>query len=272
MITDEEIKGDETLRVNLSQNDLFHLFENLIANNLNGFAPKRSIPTVKQALYNWFRKYLGMKLTGTGIIYIQNLCLNNVEIFSRLIGDSTMIYKPIKREEYQKKIEALEEWNDEWEISESRNYNHYVYKKYNYKLNLYRPCYLNLDSKLEKKFIEFLEKNKSKIEWWWQNGNEHMALNFGIKYGLGSTFQPDFIVLLKDGRMGIFDTKGAGLREDENKSKGEALQKYISEENKKGKKLFGGLVVEQRNSFMINDKEVYKSFKDNPEDWRYLEF
>ena len=272
LITDEEIKGDETLRVNLSQNDLFHLFENLIATNLNGFAPKRSIPTVKQALYNWFRKYLGMKLTGKGIIYIQSLCLNNIEIFSRLIGESIIIYKPIKREEHQKKIEALEEWNDEWEISESRNYNPHVYKKYNYKLNLYDPCYLNLDSKLEKNFIEFLEKNESNIKWWWQNGNEHMALNFGIKYGGGSTFQPDFIVLLKDGRMGIFDTKGVGLREDENKLKGEALQKYISEENKKGEKLFGGLVVENRHSFMINDREIYRSFKNNPEDWECLEF
>ena len=131
---------------------------------------------------------------------------------------------------------------------------------------------MNLDNDLEKSFVKFLEKNKSKIKWWWQNGNEHMALNFGIKYGESSTFQPDFIVLLKDGRIGIFDTKATGDREDNNKLKGEALQKYIVEENKKKKKLFGGLVIKHRTHFMINDKKTYEPFRDNSDEWRYLEF
>ncbi len=272
LLTDEKIKSDETLKANLSQNDLFHAFENLIAINLNGFAPKRSIPTVKQSLYNWFKKYLDIKLVGNGIIYIQNICLNNAEIFSKLFDKSIRNYRPIKDKEIKKKIEELEEWNDNWEISENRNYNPYTYKKYDYKLNLYDPCYLNLDNDLEKSFVKFLEKNKSKIKWWWQNGNEHMALNFGIKYGESSTFQPDFIVLLKDGRIGIFDTKATGDREDNNKLKGEALQKYIVEENKKKKKLFGGLVIKHRTHFMINDKKTYEPFRDNSDEWRYLEF
>jgi len=271
LLTDEKIRGDDTLKANLSQNDLFHAFENLIEINLNGFVPKRSIPTVKQALYNWFKKYLNIKLVGNGIIYIQNVCLNNAETFSKLFDESIRTYKPVKDEEVKKKIEELEEWNNQWEISESRNFNPYTYKKFNYKLGLYDPCYLNFDSDEEEEFIKFLEKNKSKINWWWQNGNEHMALNFGIKYGDKSTFQPDFIVSFKDGRIGIFDTKAIGDREEDNKLKGEALHKYISEENKKKKNLFGGLVVKHGQHFMINDKKVYKSFRDCSEDWRYLE-
>lgn len=272
-IVDEKIKADETLKTNLSQNDLFYAFENIIKINLQGFAPKRSISTVKQALYRWFKKYLNVNLHGNGVIYIQNVVLNNAEIFSKLFDQSIKDYKPIKENEIKEKIKELEEWNENWEIAENRNYNPYTYKEYsNYKLNIYEPCYLNLDNNLEKDFVEFIENDKDKIEWWFQNGNEHMVLNFGIKYGTKSTFQPDFVIMFKDGRIGIFDTKASGDREDENKIKSEALIKYIEEENKKGKKLFGGLVIQENNQFRIYKEKEYVSFKENQKDWKYLEF
>ena len=109
----------------------------------------------------------------------------------------------MKNKEIEEKIKEIEEWNENWEISENRNYNPDVYKKYDYKLNFYEPCYLNFSSNLEKEFIEYLEKNENKILWWWQNGDEHMALNFGIKCDKkGKTFQPDFIVMFKNGKIG----------------------------------------------------------------------
>ncbi|MGE0793482.1 MAG: DEAD/DEAH box helicase [Candidatus Woesearchaeota archaeon] len=271
-ITDEKIKSDKTLKANLSQNDLFYAFENIIKINLQGFAPKRSISIIKQALYRWFKKYLNVNLHENGIIYVQNVVLNNAEIFSKLLDQSIKNYKPIKEEEIKNKIKELEEWQDEWEIVENRNYNPHTYKKYDYKLNIYEPCYLNLDNNLEKDFVEFLEKNKDKIEWWFQNGNEHMILNFGIKYNTKSTFQPDFIIKLKDGRIGIFDTKAVGEREDENKLKSEALQKYILEENKKNKCLFGGLVIKDNNKFRIYQEKEYIGFKENHKNWNFLEF
>ena len=86
----------------------------------------------------------------------------------------------------------------------------------------------------DKEFIEYLDKNKDKILWWWQNGNEHMALNFGIKCNKkGETFQPDFLVKFKNGKIGIYDTKASGFQEDDYKIKAEALQKYIKEENRR---------------------------------------
>ncbi len=113
------------LKANLSQEDLFHAFELLIRINLNGFSFKRSVPTVKQALYRWFRKYLDINLVGNGIIYIQNIVLNNANIFSKLFDESITAYKPLKNEEINKKIEETEEWNCEWEISKKRNLNPY---------------------------------------------------------------------------------------------------------------------------------------------------
>ena len=63
--------------------------------------------------------------------------------------------------------------------------------------------------------------------------------------------------------LGIFDTKASGQREDENKLKAEALQKYIKEENKRKKKeiIFGGLVIKEGEHFRINSDEKYQPFK-----------
>ena len=77
--------------------------------------------------------------------------------------------------------------------------------------------------------------------------------------------------MLKDGRIGIFDTKASGDREDENKIKGEALQKYILEENKKGKNIFGGLVIQDNNKFRINQEKEYIGFKESKDNWNFLE-
>jgi len=97
-----------------------------------------------------------------------------------------------------------------------------------------------------------------------------MAVNFGIKYGIKSTFQPDFLIMFNDGRLGIFDTKASGEREDDNKVKAEALQQYILEENQKGKNLFGGLLIKDGEHFWINRKSTYYSFSKNYSDWEYF--
>ena len=267
-LSEEKIKSDENFQAYLSVDDKERAFENVIKLNLNGYAPKRSMPIVKMALYRWFKKYAGVNLLDNGIIYIQNIVLNNDRVFGELFDKSVRAYKPVKDEEIKEKIEETEEWNNEWEIVENRNYNPYVYRPFKFDLSIYKQpkdqkAYLNFDSKIEERFIDFLEERKDKILWWWQNGNEHMALNFGIKYNGGSTFQPDFLVMFKNGKLGVFDTKASGQREDENKLKAEALQKYIKEENKRKKKevIFGGLVIKEGEHFRINSNEKYRPFK-----------
>ena len=267
-LDDGKIESDENFQAYLSEEDKERAFENLIKINLNGFAAKRSVPTVKQALYVWFKKYIGINLLGTGIIFIQNITLNNYKVFGELFDEAIKEYKPIKDEEIKRKIEEVEEWNDIWEIEESRNYNPNTHKPFNYKLSVYKKptdkkTYLSFDSEIEKEFVEYLEGSKDKILWWWQNGNEHMALNFGIKYNTKSTFQPDFIVMFKNGKIGVYDTKASGFQESDNKLKAEALQKYIKEENKRKKKnlLIGGLVIKESGHFRINSDEKYEQFE-----------
>lgn len=53
-------------------------------------------------------------------------------------------------------------------------------------------------------------------------------------------FYVDFIVKLKDGRIGLFDPHGIHLADF--KAKNDGFRRYIQEQNKKTK-AFGGIVV-----------------------------
>ncbi len=276
----KKIISNEKITVKYSSADLDNIFEKVVQNNLNGFAQVRSTPILMNGIRRWFKQYLGISARETfnGHIKIRNIFLTNRKIFEKLLNEVTLKYKFTKAKELELKVEELEKWNENWEVSQNRAFNSETYRFYNYKLSLYQPCYLNLDSDIEQEFIEFIENNSDNILWWWQNGNEHMALNFGIKYKTKSmtkpysTFQPDFLIMFKNAQLGIFDTKAIGYQEDDNKIKAEALQKYIKDENFKNKNLFGGIVIKDNNGyFKINQQEEYKSFNEAHEEWIYFE-
>jgi type III restriction enzyme len=276
-LVDKTIQSDKNLSVKLSSNDLLSEFENLIKENLHGYAPKRSMPTVKESFYLWVEKYLGIKKVGVGAIYTQGLVVSNRDVFSSILDSTILKYKDVKEKEVITRIKDIEEVKEDWEILSIRNYSPNSYKKEKYNKNIYEPIYIKFDSEIEKNFINDVLEKENKIEWWWQNGGEHMQANFGIKYykkenKISHTFQPDFIIKLKDGRVGIFDTKAKDDRLEDQKVKSEALQKYINKQNKKGNKLFGGLVIKDGVHYKINQKSKYKSFLEKNRDWEVLKF
>lgn len=260
--------------VNFSDNDLENQFETLIRENLNGFAPRRSLSTVKQAIYYTFKKVLNINSYRGGSIYIQNLIVKNKNIFSVLLDMSTTNYKFTHEEDVNNK--SIEKFIDNWEIPATKNYNPTTYRKYNLDISLYQPLYVRLmdngePNKLETDFLDYINSKKEFVDWIWQNGQEHMETNFGIQKEDGYTFQPDFIIKFKDGRIGIFDTKGVGEREEDNKEKSLALVKYIEEERMLGKNLIGGLVVKSGSQFRVNFESEYTPFNDDSKDWTYFE-
>lgn len=274
---DKEIEIDEQsslIDIIVSDSDLQYDFEKVIQNNLNGFAPVRSVPTVKTAIINVFGKYLYLRPQNKGIILMQNIIVNNSEIFGNIISTATEIYKPIHKYEVNQK-EGYE-INEEWHIPFDKNYNPNTNIKVESKLSIHQPLYMEtkdgrIDS-LELEFIKYLDKYEECIDYFWKNGSEHMNTNFGIAKEDGSAFQPDFLVQFKDGRIGIFDTKaGKGFNENDNEVKSNALQQYIADENRKGKNLIGGLVVENNGTFYYYDRITYKTYKESPEQWKCFE-
>ena len=269
----KDIKTLDNFKVNLSEEDLQYAFESLIKINLNGFSAKRSLSIVKNAVYSWFKKYTNLQLQNNGVIYVQKVSVKNAVIFSMLIDQAVREYIPIKKDDVKKRTEEAEKIIDNYEIPENINYNPHTYKKHDYKLSILQPTYLNLDSKIEKEFIELIEKNNENILWWYQNGNEHLKINFAVKYlkeDIPHSFQPDFLIMFKSGKLGIYDTKAVGDREDDTKIKAEALQKYINTKIKNNKNLTGGIIIKNKTHFMINNKIKYNSFKKQSNEWEYF--
>ena len=77
------------------------------------------------------------------------------------------------------------------------------------------------------------------------------------------------VCLLKDGMIGLFDTTG-GIYAKDKKEKAEGLAKYIAVEKKKGKNLFGGVVLQDKNSWRYHDGKKYVYNPNNLKDWKFL--
>lgn len=260
-------------KLRVSDGDLQDVFELVIRKNLNGFAPKRSNPTVRSCVYQWFRKYLGIDYNApNGMINIQNLFLHpsNIAVYSRLLNEATEAYKPAKKQEVKDKIEEKEYI---WDVKFEEFYNEHTDELFDCKLNIYDKCYLlKTRSNPEKDFEKYLETKAEKIEWWFKNGVSKQDF-FGIRYeenDMPKTFYPDYIVQLKKGQTLIADTK-AGITAVEAKSRAEALYKYIETENAKGKNLTGGILVQQGEHWKINRNETYLYDKNDLTNWRFLE-
>ena len=257
----------------LANNDLFELFNSTIRKNLNGFAPIRSTSTVRSAIYQWFRRYLGIDYNApNGMINIQNSFLhpNNFSVYSRLLNEATENYKPAKKQEAKEKI-VEKKYN--WEVKFEEFYNEHTEELFKSNLNVYDKCYLSKTrSTPERNFEKYLESKTEKIEWWFKNGVNKQDF-LGLRYeeiDFPKTFYPDYIVQLKNGKILIADSK-AGNTAVEAKSRAEALFKYIERENAKGKNLIGGIIVQQAEHWKINLNETYLYDKNDMTNWKSLE-
>jgi len=266
-----EIKPDKSVRLTLSDNDLYDMFNQVIKNNIGSFAPKRSVSPVRESIYKWFRKFLGSKGWDEEIIAIQRIFLHerNRKTFEEILLNAVEKYKVVKESEVRAKI--VENVYD-FEILSEYFFNQYADEKVESKACLYSPCYLNIDrSTPEKEFENFLEENSKNIIWWWKNG-ENKKDYFGIKYeyeGGIHTFYPDYLVHFFNNKLGIFEAKDFNDQDGTTwtKAKAEALQKYIKEQKKSENTLLGGIVIKKRDGWKINSKLNYDWSKCARSDW-----
>ena len=255
-----------------SSSDLEQEFKEIIRQNLNGFAPARSIPTVKEAIVASFKKYLNILPQNKWIMTIQNIVLNNYDVFSEILRIATEKFKTIH--EAYTWVKENYETNPYWTIPVDKNFNPNTFEEVDSKLSYYDPLYIEKNdgkpNKLELRFINYLDKYENVIEYFWKNWSEHMKTNFWIKKEKWWVFQPDFLIQFKDGKVWIFDTKaGNWFNENDNKEKSEALQQYIVDNNAKWKNLIWWLVIrdEHKNKFYYFNRNIYKSYKEEPGEW-----
>jgi len=268
LIADKQIK--------MSAYDLQRLFDYFVRKSLEEGAVKlypedRSVDKVKQSVYKFFEIEFKMR-RGDDEDRMIRIVLNekNIQHFLNVIDKAKEEY--IKEVSKRKpEIKFVKNWNIPEKLNYSENYHREDRKK-----SVMQPFYIDKKSRLEEAFIEFLEKSE-KVEWWFKNGDRD-ATFFAIPYRDGEEERPfyvDFIVMLKDGRIGLFDTK-AGFTRQIAGPKIDGLYEYIKKENEKGKNLFGGIVTntDQKNytGRWIYYNKTSEELKDNDfSNWEELD-
>ena len=236
VLAGKTISGDKAITI--SGFDLQRLFDYFVRQNLTPFYPEdRSVGRVKESIYKFFELEFKMKRGEEEDDAIQiTLSNKNIQYFVNLIDKAKEGYQKevVKREP---ELVFVKDWNMPEFIRYNENYTQVEYKK-----SIMEPFFSDERWKSEKAFIEFLEKSEN-VEWWFKNGDRDRRF-FAVPYDNGEQkpFYVDFIVKLKDGRIGLFDTK-AGITQKVAGAKIDGLNEYIKIENKKGKKLFGGIVT-----------------------------
>jgi type III restriction enzyme len=268
ILAGKTISGDKAITV--GGLDLQRLFDYFVRQNLTPFYPEdRSVGRVKEAIYKFFELEFKMRRGEEEDEAIKiTLSDKNIQYFVNVIDKA--------KEEYQKEIVKREpelvfvkDWNIPEYIRYNENYNQIEYKK-----SIMEPFFSDGRWKSEKTFIEFLEKSEN-VEWWFKNGDRDRIF-FAVSYKNGGEkpFYVDFIVKLKDGKIELFDTK-AGITQKVAGTKIDGLNRYIKTENQKGKKLFGGIVINTKKDYQgrwIYFDSTSIDLKDNDFDnWKDLE-
>ena len=274
----KNIKKKGTLNIPKNDVELQYAFDFFVRDNLAPFAPElRSIKRINDSIYRFFDKAFQMGVDDWTKIQAIVLAQENQQAFINAINKAKELYQ----EEVGKGKNELVLNDESWNVPKIIKYNLTFVKK-DYKRSIIAPYYaktkgannLSLfeeDSDVEVSFIQFLESAKQ-VEWWFKNGKADSTY-FAVPYvenDIEKPFYVDFIVKFSDGRIGLFDTKG-GIYAQTAKDRAEGLAKYIEKENKNSKKLFGGIVISENNSWRFNDNKNYSYNPNDLKDWKFLD-
>jgi type III restriction enzyme len=263
-----EIEKKGTLDIGLIAKELQEMFNKFISQNCYPYAPSDSSDRMKTAIYQFFQKKYRMNKYDSAV---QKIVLGNenVRAFVDIINLSKEKYKTTIVEKLSEKRERIETSN--WEVPLIISHNS-MFKKEEKDKYIMKPFYTKPPSTPEKLFMESLEKS-NKIKWWFKNG-EYELKYFAVYYeddaGYPRTFYVDFIIMFKDGTIGLYDTKG-GMTAKDAGNRAEGLQKYIKEQKKKGKKIKGGIIIYENGTWRLNDRAKYAYDPNNLSSWEVFE-
>jgi type III restriction enzyme len=236
-VAGEHIQADARID-RASDMDLQRLFDYFVRKNLSPFHPEdRSVGRLKESIYQFFDKELRM----TRANHFQNiinivLSEDNRSQFEAVIDGAKQVYVAATEKRDKEIVE------DSWDVPERVAFGE-GYGEADVKKSVMEPFYSDDRWQSEKAFIVFLERPKNGVLWWFKNGDRD-ATFFAVPYKMGDDLAPfyiDFVVMMKDGSIGLFDPHGIHLADFGAKSDG--LRSYVAALKKKGRKIFGGIVA-----------------------------
>jgi type III restriction enzyme len=226
----------------------------------------RSWSVLKSGIRIWMKSIFGEDSDFYYRVFVADINKGASSKFRPAITKALKDFKPTAKKLLEKKQKEQEEreaptftiqseygYTEDYEEMPQKNCaldNFYVLKDYKGKTN-------------EMKFKNYIDSKGKEIDWWFKNG-DYGKLHYAIKYFNNEEqkeelFYPDWIILFKDGQIGIFDTKeGDTATSQETKDKALALSKKLKE---LGKKYVGGIVVFENGVWYYNYSENYSYIK-----------
>ena len=273
---DKEITKIEsdTFSIPKTETELQYTFDMFVLDNLDPFEHEaRSIKRINDSIYTFFgarrKEDEWPKIQATILSYEKN---------RQAVIDAINLAKDLYKTEVGKGKKELIQNDEPWNVPEAINFDP-SFVEQNYKKSIMQPYYarsrdgengrLFEDSEIENDFIKYLEKAQ-KVVWWFRNGKQDGSF-FAvphIEHGQEKPFYVDFIVMMKNGTVGLFDTK-SGYTAELAKSRSDGLVKYINEQKKK--KIDGGIVRYEKKSWLYFTGKEYKYNPNDIKDWKFLE-
>jgi type III restriction enzyme len=265
----EEVIG-EMIEFTVPEADLKYKFQLFAKVSSLPFAPVRSHTKIQQAIYDWFDNFLGYRGQSRAEIQRVIVCSEiNQKIFSEIIQSSKKRFEKLKKKEQNEKqrikkyvwnVPAVDYFNEGFEEVEVAS-------------NVMSPCYLSKNRSNPEKEFEVMLGSSGEVSWWYKN-RESKETYLAIPYvnpedGETRAFYPDYIVQMKDGSVGVYDTKsGFTAKSEETTAKSDALQDYIKKHKKK--RLSGGIVLADKTGTFVFSKKGYNPDLSN-DGWNRLQ-
>ena len=262
-----EIKGK--INVKSSEKEIQRRFDEFVGSACSPFAPHDSSDRLKTALYTFLEKEHGLKKYSSEAQQMV-LGIENYQLFWDAINQAKSEYATKVIGKISEKRE--EEVTEKWEVPKTMSFkgNCIESKKSNC---IMKPFYSKKILVPEQHFIERLSISK-KVKWWYKNGESEKKY-FSVPYvddnGKDALFFVDFIIQFNDGIIGLFDTKSGGTAKSAG-TRHNGLYKYLKDENKKGKNLIGGIIVESSGTWKYCIDKKYHFDEKNLSSWKILEF
>ncbi len=275
-------EGGSDLIGDTSKNDIERMY-NLLCFNIivkqeeenKKFAPERSWGKLKTALNVWFAEKIQEKRSAYYTVIVNDF-LKPDSILRKVIAEALEKYRPIRQEEVEKK-ESRARRTEELEIPRPSLFYTEDYEEIkDLTKNSMAPFYIGKNYNGKKNETEFIKYVESKnVDWWYKSGNsgsEYFSIPFYDDLERKEKlFYPDWIIKIKDTII-ILDTKqglSGTVGSADTKGKAEALQRWIKEQNKTGKKFKGGIISKVAEIWKINNNDEYKADA-NYTEWKNL--
>jgi len=262
-----EIVHEGQIEFALDEEELQKVFDKFVTDNCSPYAPVDSSDRMKTAIYQFFAQKFKFEKYDSRVQRIV-LAKENRQILTNIISEAKDKYKAQVVDKIGDTREK--EITEKWEVPLIDSYKSNAQKE-DHPKSIMQPFFIVKKSEPEGKFMTLLDSS-DKVEWWYKN-REGEKKYFAIPYfecGKEWAFYVDFIVKFKDGSIGLYDTK-SGITAKDAGPKAEALQQYIKEQNRRGRKLSGGIVIPKGAVIYINDNEKYEYNPNDFSKWRLLE-